>query len=124
MNFHYRFSAYVWFGVIDCQLTGPFFLEGRRTCQIYAEFKVLGVLEGVRVATLAGMYFQSDRMTVYQSTHSAALESACSWSLDLPLGSTGLATAITGPNPIDIHIWRYMKNLICERKVDTRHTVM
>ena len=37
-NFQQRFSANVWYAVLDDQLIGPFFLEGRLTRETYLRF--------------------------------------------------------------------------------------
>ena len=62
-NFQLRFSVNVWCAVLDDQLIGPFFLEGRLTGEAHLRFlqeELPRLLEDVPLNKRGRMYFQHD----------------------------------------------------------------
>jgi hypothetical protein len=71
-KFQNKFSANVWHAVINSQLTGAFFLEGRLTGAISVAFlkhELLGLIEHVPLITQAQTYFQHNGAHPHISQH-------------------------------------------------------
>jgi len=69
-NFQLCFSVNVWCVVLDDQLIGPFFLEGRLTGEAYLRFlqkELPRLLEDVPLNKRGRMYFQHDGASPYSS---------------------------------------------------------
>ena len=69
-NFQLRFSVNVWCAVLDDQLIGPFFLEGRLTGEAYLRFlqeELPRILGDVPLNKRGRVYFQHDGVPPHSS---------------------------------------------------------
>jgi len=127
-NYQHRFSVNVWCGVIGDQIIGPYIFPQRLTGAIYANFlrdELPALLENVPLQTRLQMYYQHDGAPPHFSQvvrqyldHKfpnrwigrGGTQNWPPWSPDL--------------NPLDYHVWGYMKAMVYEQKVNTREELV
>ena len=127
-NYQHRFSVSVWCGVIGDQLIGPYIFPQRLTGAIYANFlrdELPALLENVPLQTRLQMYYQHDGAPPHFSQ-------VVRQYLDhkFPNRWIGRGGTQNWPprspdlNPLDYHVWGYMKAMVYEQKVNTREELV
>ena len=123
-NYQHCFSVNVWCGIIGDQLIGPYIFPQRLTGAIYANFmrdELPALLENVPLQTPQQMYYQHDGAPPHFSqvlTQYLDHKFPNRWighggTRNWPPRSLDL-------NPLDYHVWGYMKAMVYEHKFNTR----
>jgi len=118
----------VWSGVIGDQLTGPYIFPQRLIGDIYANFlqdKLPALLDNVPLQIRRQIYYQHDGAQPHFSQ-------VVRQYLDhkFPNRWIGRGGAQNWParspdlNPLDYHVWGYMKAMMYARKVNTREELL
>lgn len=122
-----RFSFNVWCGVINNRLIGPYFLPHLLTGEVYLEFlqNILPILLDNADVNVGGMYFQHDgasphfRVIVRDFLNDNFPNN---W-----IGRGGPHNwPARGPdfNPIDYHVWGYLKSKVYSTEINTREELL
>ena len=110
-----RFAVYIWSGIVDDNLIGPYLLPEHLNCHRYLRFlqRVLPeLLQDVPLAVRKRMWIQHDGTASHQCGYLQQSQCCISWSLDWPARSPDL-------NPLGYFRWGYLKTLEFETPVQT-----
>jgi len=127
-NYQHRFSFNVWFGDIGDHLIGPYIFPQRLTGDIYANFlqdELPALLENVPLQTRRQMYYQHDvapphfsqvvRQYLYRNFPNRWIGHG---------GTQNWPPRSPVLNPLDYHVWGYMKAMVYAHKVNTREELL
>jgi len=127
-SYQHCFSVNVWCGVIGNRLIGPYIFPQRLTGDIYANVlqdELPALLENVPLQTRRQMYYQHDGAPPH---FSQVVRQYLNQSF--PNRWIGLGGAQNCPprsphlNPLDYHVWGYLKAMVYAHKVNTREELL
>jgi len=123
-NYQHRFSVNVWCGVIGDQLIGSYIFPQHLTGDIYFNFlqdKLPALLENVPLQTRRQMYYQHDGAQPHfsQVVRQYLNHKFLNWWIGRG-GTQNWPPRSTYLNPLDYHVWVYMKGMVYAHKVNTR----
>ena len=126
-NYQHRFSVNVWCGVLGDQLIAPYIFPQRLTwyLQHLLQDELPAVLENVPLQTRRQMYYKNDETPSHFSQAICQYLNQISQIDGLVVAVTqNLPTRSSDLNPLDYHMWGYMKAMMFACKVNTREELL
>lgn len=123
----HKFSVNVWCGVIDNKLIGPHIFPHRLTGEVYLDFlqNILPVLLDDADVNVAGMYYQHDGASVHYRVIVRNFLNENFPNLWIGRGGpNNWPSRSPDFNPVDYHIWGYLKSKVYATDIDSREELL